>query len=410
MPAALPVSLPALAPNEPTNQPSDPPSGHPSDHPFSPPPVELTAGGRNFLRMKEQYGIFEARELGSVLDKHPSGAKALVQGLIPRGSVNILVGDSGIGKSPLAYQLGLAVAAGKPFLDMPTAQGNVLLVDFENSLADVRWIMDRQRQHLRLEECPHAFQVWPMHLDPLRQKVEQVIDALAPDLVILDSLRSFNPIMESESSAAVGQIKQLRVTAARHGTAFLLIHHVRKHPTPGEARQARQARSPVSLEEGEVMDWLLRTAGARALINQMDVRLAVARRNLARDQPRERASGVEGTVGGKKEELILRGHYRTRGEVGPFVLRRKRSDGDGEPLGYELVTAATGPLENVEQRAFFERLPDQFSFKEARVLYGRSHEAANTLIQKMIILGMVRRTARGQYCKAGYARAAVVSP
>jgi hypothetical protein len=70
--------------------------------------------------------------------------------------------------------------------------------------------------------------------------------------------------MESESSAAVGQIKKLRVTAARHGTAFLLIHHVRKHRTPGHAR------SPVSLEEGEVMDWLLRTAGVRALINQMD--------------------------------------------------------------------------------------------------------------------------------------------
>ena len=75
--------------------------------------------------------------------------------------------------------------------------------------------------------------------------------------------------------------------------------------------------------------------------------------------------------------MILRGHYRTRGEVGPFVLRRKRSDGDGEPLGYDLVTVATAPLENVEQRAFFERLPNEFSFQEAKVLYGKSHEAAH---------------------------------
>ena len=77
--AALPLSLPALAPNQPTNRHSDHPSDHPSDQPFSPPPVELTAGGRNFLRMKEQYGIFEARELDSVLDKIPSGAPALVR-------------------------------------------------------------------------------------------------------------------------------------------------------------------------------------------------------------------------------------------------------------------------------------------------------------------------------------------
>jgi len=127
--------------------------------------------------------------------------------------VNILVGDSGIGKSPLAYQLGLAVARRQAFFwTCPTEQGNVLLVDFENSLTDVRWIMDQQRKHLRLEECPHAFQVWPMHLDPLRQKVEQVIAAFAPTWSSWTRCVSFNPIMESESSAAVDQIKKLRVT------------------------------------------------------------------------------------------------------------------------------------------------------------------------------------------------------
>jgi hypothetical protein len=92
------------------------------------------------------------------------------------------------------------------------------------------------------------------------------------------------------------------------------------------------------------------------------------------------------------------------------VLRRKRSAGDGEPLGYELVTVGTVPPVNGEQRAFFERLPDVFSFQEAKVLYGKSHEAAHTLIRKMMNLGIVRKTAHGQYCKAGCARPGVVSP
>jgi hypothetical protein len=65
---------------------------------------------------------------------------------------------------------------------------------------------------------------------------------------------------------------------------------------------------------------------------------------------------------------------------------------------------------NVEQSAFFERLPDEFSFKEARVLCGKPHGSANTLIRKMMSPGIVRRTAHGQYCKAGCARAGSVSP
>ena len=44
---------------------------------------------------------------------------------------------------------------------------------------------------------------------------------------------------------------------------------------------------------------------------------------------------------------------------------------------------------------FFERLPDKFSFKKARVLYGKSHEAANMLIRKMMKLGIVHKTAHG---------------
>ena len=35
------------------------------------------------------------------------------------------------------------------------------------------------------------------------------------------------------------------------------------------------------------------------------------------------------------------------------------------------------------------------------MLYGKSHESANTLIRKMMSLGMVRKTAHGQYCKGG---------
>src|SRR5438552_8528333 len=102
----------------------------------------------NFLKLKKKYGIYEGSEVAPLIARLPSSTEHIVGGLLPPRSVNILVGDSGIGKSPLAYQLGMCVAAGTPFLGMPVKPGKVLFIDFENSLVDAHWIMDRQRQHL----------------------------------------------------------------------------------------------------------------------------------------------------------------------------------------------------------------------------------------------------------------------
>jgi hypothetical protein len=400
-------------PAQPNHHPSKPPAGDPKapapdlvheSEPPSPddgaaansPPRKAPSGSSNFVRLKRRYGIFQGSEIGPVLRKLPSAAPPLVEGLLPRGSVNILVGDSGIGKSALAYQLGLAVAAGTPFLDLAVARGKVLMVDFENSLADAHWIMEQQRKHLGLARFPHTFQLWPMLLDPLRDKIEEVVAMFAPDLVILDSLRSFNPKMEGENSVAVAQIKRLRATAAQHGTAFLLIHHVRKH------HAASHSRSPVSLEEGDVMDWLLRAAGVRAIVNQMDVRLA-----LSLQGQRRAGSKAKGEFRSRDDApLILRGHFRARGEVGPFLLRRKRA-GD-EPLGYERYTVDPAVVRDVsrdtlrkEEQEVFTHLLETFSFKDARLLHGKGYQSTNVLIHKMIRLGLVCKTGRGQYRKVG---------
>src|SRR5438552_3861933 len=71
--------------------------------------------------------------------------------------------------------------------------------------------------------------------------------------------------------------------------------------------------------------------------------------------------------------LVLRGHSRTRGEIGPFLLRRVW-DAEGEPLGYERVTPAPALLKNPEQEAAFLGLPDAFQFRDAMRLYGKRNE------------------------------------
>ena len=49
------------------------------------------------------------------------------------------------------------------------------------------------------------------------------------------------------------------------------------------------------------------------------------------------------------------------------------------------------------QQAAFERLPESFSFKDARMIYGRQDPAVNLFLHKLIRLGWVDKTGRGQY-------------
>ncbi len=292
------------------------------------------------------------------------------------------MGDSGIGKSALVYQLALAVAAGKPFLGHSSRLGKVILVDYENSLWDSHRILQQQTKHLGLDRAPYTLQIWPMNQmansvtrqqlarEGLHENVEEVIHQFAPDLVIFDSLRSFNPAMENDNTAAVKQIQQLRTIARSKGTAILLVHHVRKHGR----------NQGLHLEDGPPLAWLMRSAGSRALINQTDARLAIATRRKNDDT------------------LVLRGHLRTHGEVGPYLLSRVWDDA-GEPLGYQRFQATPQMLENPEQEETFQKLPPAFSFTEARLLYGKQCQATSTYLQKLMRLGLARKTGRGQFQK-----------
>ncbi len=356
--SSLPLAVPASPPDKPER-----------------PKLErsqLDPAAKLFLRLKKEYRIYDGRELGEVVARLPSAKDHLVAGFLPARSVNILVGESGIGKSSLALQLALAVAAGKPFLDLATRQGKVMFIDYENAPGETYRMLQEQCRNLGVE-APYTLQIWPMQLNPALDNVEKIVAAFAPDLVIVDSLRSFSPGVESDNITAIEQIRRLRVIAVERGTAFLFIHHLRK---------GRAGTSQASLEESGLMDWLSRAAGVRALINQTDVRLAVSP---------------------AQDNLVMRGYFRTRGEIGPFYLRRVPSEsGDansGNPIGYARTSAPPPTLDLPDQAAAFLRLPASFSFKDARIAYGRQDPATNLFLQKLVRLGLVNRDGHGKYCK-----------
>ena len=333
--------------------------------------AETDPGAAAFLGLKESFGLYSGTEILRHIDSVPTTA-AVVQNLIAPCSVNLLVGDSGIGKSPLAYQMGLAAATGTPFLGLPTRLSKVIYLDYENRRPDIRSILIRLCRHLGLKTVPARFVLWPLAVDPAQQTVESVVNRFGPELVIIDSLRTFSPDMETDSRKAVEQIKRLRAIANRHGTAFLMVHHLRKNGMGND-----------TLEEGNALDWLRRAAGVRALVNQTDSRLAFARRRA---------------IGSEKDEVVLCGHLRTHGEVGPYLIRRQR-DAHGEPAGYARFEPVPALIENAEQEAAFAKLAGEFTFGEARSTFGKSAAATNFFVQKLIRLGLVCKLERGKYRK-----------
>ena len=304
-----------------------------------------------------------------------SNNRGLVEGLIPRRAVTFLIGDSGLGKSPLAYQLGLCVAAGAPFAGMKTEPGLVVMVDYENGLEEGRNLRNQIASFLKLKKLPEDFLVWsPDHAHDGSVNIERACDEAPrkPKLIIVDSLRSHDPHFEKNEYAGE-KMNQLNKLAYKHGTAILVIHHPRKPD---------RERPVVSLgdDDTRVMQWLREAAGSGSLINQSHTRIAV--------DALDGRSNIDAA-------LILRWYRKSRGESGPLYLERV-CDESGEPFGYRPQTDVR-LLGNADQENAFRKLPERFEFKDAKQIYGRADDPTRKWLQKCISLGLVKQIRRGQY-------------
>jgi hypothetical protein len=299
----------------------------------------------------------------------PSG---LVAGIIGHRSVSVLIGDSGLGKSPLAYQLGLCVAEGIPFLGLKTERGTVIYADYENGLQDGQELRKRLVGFLKLPKAPDGFVLWSPDLEGTGSaRIEDICHDIKPALLIIDSLRSHDPSFE-KSDVAGERMNALRSVAYKHNAAILAIHHVRKPGLDG----------PPSLdsEDSVLMQWLNQASGHRSIISQSDSRLA---------------AGLPGR--GRGGEMVLRWHRRIHGEGGPIYLERV-CDEEGTPVGY-IPAVGAKLLENPEQQAAFERLPEQFSFKEAKQVYARTDDPTRKWLVRCEHVGIVKHIERGLYRK-----------
>src|SRR6187455_1048122 len=83
-----------------------------------------------------------------------------VEGLLEEGSLNLLIGHSNLGKTPLCITLGVAIAAGVPFLGHSTTKGPVLYLDAESTIANFMGTVENVSKSMGLPKPPEEFKVW----------------------------------------------------------------------------------------------------------------------------------------------------------------------------------------------------------------------------------------------------------
>jgi len=155
-----------------------------------------------------------------------TGHRYLVDGLLPERSLGLIVGDSGLGKSPLVYQLGICLAAGVPFLGFPTVQTSVLYLDFENGLFEVNRLLKQLSRHLGLSAPPKDLNLWNINnstpsnsgvalgggvniqiwkiriMDWTGLKAFEIIRDFKPGLVVMDPISAVYPKVEKDNQEA----------------------------------------------------------------------------------------------------------------------------------------------------------------------------------------------------------------
>lgn len=166
-----------------------------------------------------------------------------VEGIIPAGTVTLMTGDGGTGKSLLALQLACATALSRSWIHRSVAGGEALFLSAEDDEAEL---------HRRLADIAAAESVTLADLDRLTirslagedallahsdghsgalapsslyREVEDRVAASTPALVVLDTLADMFPGNENDRAQARQFIGLLRRIAIRHDCAVLLLAH-----------------------------------------------------------------------------------------------------------------------------------------------------------------------------------------
>jgi hypothetical protein len=163
-------------------------------------------------------------ELDSLPDPDP-----MIDGILDWGTVTLLSGPSGKGKSFIALDWGLSVASGLPWFGHESIQGSILYVAAEGAHGQKKRIKAWEQAHktdarFRMITVPVNLSN-EAHVDEL---VKRVRDG-ERDLVIIDTLAKCTAGVEENSAKEMGVVLaalyRIRDAIEENGTTVLVVHH-----------------------------------------------------------------------------------------------------------------------------------------------------------------------------------------
>lgn len=172
---------------------------------------------------------FEAFSLAD-LYKKDLPVKWLVHDLIPLDAITAITGDSNSFKTFITQALAANVADGEPFLGhFPVeARGPVLIVDEENS----QTLLKKRFRDLGVPESADirflSFRGFRADSERSIKRLKEVVDALRPTLIVLDSLVDIHSRNENDGIEMAGIFNALRKNILTPDSALVVIHHRRK--------------------------------------------------------------------------------------------------------------------------------------------------------------------------------------
>ncbi|MGE3508440.1 MAG: AAA family ATPase, partial [Vicinamibacterales bacterium] len=177
----------------------------------------------------------------------------LVQGWLPDRQVGALWGETGVGKSFMAFHIGLCVATGMSCFGRNVRQGNVVYIAGENPHGfRKRWLA--WSKHHGIEQVSGFYlHVGPVLLNRPNKAQELARDILAltpePVLIIIDTLSANSEGAETDEERAAAYDRLCDQVRDITGAAVMYLHHPGKDVTKGmRGSSALKANADFSLK------------------------------------------------------------------------------------------------------------------------------------------------------------------
>ncbi len=203
--------------------------------------------------------------LTEILKYAPESVPMLVDDLLPKIGLAGIIGDSDVGKSTFATQLGLQVANGEShFLNMRlnTEHKRVLFISTEDDVMNMAPRLKKMVTQLKYkaeDSCGSNFSIVNA-AQSLPARIEKKITGKPHDLVIVDAFSDLL-IHDGNSNSEVRRIlNPYSEVASNHKCLILFVHHIRKsarsvpdkHDTIGSMGFEAKMRSLLSLQKGSL--------------------------------------------------------------------------------------------------------------------------------------------------------------